>query len=276
MIKIIALFILSFQLSVLAGWEGCYFQSKELMKNYPDGRSEPSGTTLLSYFELEENHRINQFSKHSNQDDIAWHQSGVWFCKDDKVYYLLERDKKIFIGKLTGIPSKEGIADFKDWNGRLGLQPTDSVERIPAPVFPHVLPESAINQRLQQLKKIVTDFPAENFEGTDSEEQFWSTVHSAVQKKDAAKLLALTYFDNVTDKETKRELSYFFYSSFCLRNDPECKPYEQGEKHLEYLLTKYGFPENAASLKALLMDSSILTYGKINDRWCFIKHNLNY
>lgn len=271
--KIIALFVVSFQISVFAGWTGCYFQTKEMMKNYPDGRSEPSGLTLLSYFELEDNHRISSFSRYSNQDDELWKQSGVWLLKEESVYYLLEWDQKIFIGKLTGVPSKDGIKNFKDWNGRLGLQPSDYVEYIPAPTFSFKLPEHEINKRLQQLKKIVISFPDEKFEGAESEEHFWSTVHEAIKKKDATKLMALTYFGNITNEEIKREVSYFLYSSFCLRNDPECTPYERGEKHLEYISKEYGFPEGASRLKVLLMDSTILTYGVINDRWCFISHN---
>jgi len=272
-IKIVLVFITSFQLSAFAGWEGCYFQSKDMMKNYPDGRSKSSGITLLSYFELEKNHRINSFSKYSNQDAELWKQSGVWFSEENEVYYLLKWEKKIFIGKLTGTPSKGGIENFKDWNGRLGLQQANRVERITAPDFSFKIPDSKINIRLQQLKNIVRDSPKEIFEGADSEEDFLRTIHKAIREKDAVKLVALTYFDNMTDKEIKRELSYFLYSSFCLRSDPKCKPYEYGERHLKYISKEYGFPDNATSLKVLLMDSTILTYGIMNDRWCFISHN---
>lgn len=268
--KTIILLFIGIQSISFANWPGCYSQSEEVMKKNSGGKSEPAGFSQITYLKLEKNHRISSFSKYSTQTDVMWPQSGVWYEKNNNVYYLVKLKEKFHIGKLSGTPTQNGISNFEDCDGRLALSPSTNLKRSPCPTFTTTIPEDELKELLKQLKDVVNNYPKHHFIGADSEKDFIGKIKKSIETRDAKAMFAMTYFENDESSTFIQEYLYRSYSSILLSKVVKSEPYEYAEKHIEYVSKEYGYPDVASQIKVLLINETLFPYGKVKGKWCFI------
>lgn len=265
---IVIFFVVS---GVASDWTGCYMQTTELIMHYTDGRSEPSGEKSATFLQFEKNNRLNHFCKHLGDEKINWKSSGVWFNEGTNLYYSIEYGERLYIGKLVGRPDKYGIESFKEIAGYLALSTSSKIERIPSCEFPFKLPEDEITPRLKQLKDVVKNVPREPSSGAPTKDLFLEAVKTAVTNRDVSAFMKLSYFPEGVCGDVTREQRYLGYASILLGKKTEVKHYDDGNKHLEWILKKEEFPKGSSDIDVLIMNSTLLNYGKIGDVWYFLQ-----
>lgn len=265
------LIVISLAVSGVANdWTGCYRQTTELTMHYTDGRSAPSGKKAVTYFQFEKNNRLNHFCKYIDDGNCNWKASGVWFNEGTNLYYSIEYGERLYIGKLVGSPNKHGIENVHEIGGRLTLHSSAKIERIPSYEFPFKLPEEEITPRLKQLKDVVKNMPREPSSGAATKDLFLEAVQVAVTNRDVSAFMKLSYSPDWACGDVTREPHYFLYASILLGKKPEVKHYDDGNKHLEWILKNEEFPKGSSEIDVLIMNSTLLNYGKIGEAWYFL------
>jgi hypothetical protein len=257
--------------SVANDWTGCYRQTTELTMHYTDGRSAPSGEKSATYLQFEKNNRLNHFCKHLDDEKCTWKSSGVWFNEGTNLYYSIEYGERLYIGKLVGSPNKQGIENFKEIAGYLALSSSAKIERIPSYEFPFKLPEDEVTPRLKQLKDVVKNMPQEPSSGAPTKGLFLEAVQTAVTNRDVSAFMKLSYSQEGACGDVTREQRYLGYASILLNKKPEVKHYDDGNKHLEWILKNEEFPKGSSEIDVLIMNSTLLNYGKIGEAWYFLQ-----
>lgn len=256
---------------VASDWIGCYRQTTELTKHYTDGKSAPSGVKAVTYFQFEKNNCLNHFCKYIDDEKCNWKSSGVWFNAGTNLYYSIEYGEHLYIGKLVGSPSKHGIENVIEIGGRLTLSSSAKIERIPSYDFPIKLSVEQVTPRLKQLKDVVKNIPREPSSGAPTKDLFLEAVQTAVTNRDVSAFIKLSYFPEVAGGDVTREQRYLGYASILLGKKPEVKRYDDGNKHLQWILKNEDFPKGSSEIEVLIINSTLLNYGKIGEAWYFLQ-----